>query len=38
MTWACAAFSVGSMIEYIWVNRALLAQLTRLRNVSGEAA
>ena len=31
MTWACALFSVASIIEYIWVNRALLAQLTTVR-------
>lgn len=27
MTWACAAVSVGSIIEYIWVNRGVLGQL-----------
>ena len=26
-TWACAILSVGSIIEYIWVNRQTLAQL-----------
>ena len=27
LTWLCAAVSVASILEYIWVNRALLAQL-----------
>ena len=26
-TWACALLSVGSIIEYIWVNRVVLGQL-----------
>lgn len=26
-TWACAILSVGSIIEYIWVNRKILSQL-----------
>ena len=26
-TWACAILSVGSIIEYIWVNRRILGQL-----------
>lgn len=26
-TWACAILSVGSIIEYIWVNRTVLGQL-----------
>lgn len=29
--WACAALSAGSMVEYIWVNRAVLAQLVERR-------
>ncbi len=28
-TWACAILSVGSIIEYIWVNRAVLRQLAQ---------
>ena len=27
MTWLCAIASVGSMAEYLWVNRAILRQL-----------
>jgi CDP-diacylglycerol---glycerol-3-phosphate 3-phosphatidyltransferase len=27
MTWLCAIISVGSIIEYIWVNRTILRQL-----------
>ncbi len=38
MTWICAAFSVASMIEYMWVNRAILAQLTPARSAAGQAA
>jgi CDP-diacylglycerol--glycerol-3-phosphate 3-phosphatidyltransferase len=26
-TWACAAVSLGSIVEYIWVNRGVLRQL-----------
>jgi len=29
--WVCAALSVGSMAEYIWVNRATLASLVERR-------
>jgi phosphatidylglycerophosphate synthase len=38
MTWICAAFSVASIIEYMWVNRHLLAQLTPSRGAAGQAA
>jgi hypothetical protein len=38
MTWICAAFSVASIIEYMWVNRAILAQLTPARGAAGQAA
>lgn len=30
-TWACALVSVGSILEYIWVNRATLRQLVARR-------
>jgi hypothetical protein len=38
MTWICAAFSIASIIEYMWVNRAILAQLTPARSAPGQAA
>jgi CDP-diacylglycerol--glycerol-3-phosphate 3-phosphatidyltransferase len=28
-TWLCAVISVGSILEYIWVNRGTLAQLIK---------
>jgi CDP-diacylglycerol--glycerol-3-phosphate 3-phosphatidyltransferase len=31
ITWACAGLSVYSIIEYLWVNRAVLAQLAERR-------
>lgn len=31
MTWVCALLSVGSIIEYIWANRPVLAQLIERR-------
>ncbi len=30
-TWLCAAISVGSLAEYLWVNRAPLRELARAR-------
>ena len=29
--WLCALLSVGSLIEYMWVNRGILAQLAQRR-------
>lgn len=31
--WLCAVLSVGSMIEYMWVNRGVLVQLTQRRDL-----
>ncbi len=31
--WLCAALSIGSMAEYMWVNRVVLAQLAQRRQL-----
>ena len=33
-TWACAILSVGSIIEYIWVNRRILGQLAEKKRAN----
>jgi hypothetical protein len=38
MTWICAALSVTSSVEYIWVNRAILGQLAQHGRGGGAAA
>jgi len=35
--WVCAVLSVGSMLEYIWVNRATLAKLAARRPLEAKS-